>query len=99
MVVAPNPSRLGSAVRMMIPSPSLPIPIGSFLQVYDARGSLLRTLPVGTETTEIVWDGADWRGRQAPAGIYWVRLTPDAGAAGGAEFGVSGMHTSVVRIR
>ena len=48
------------------------------LEVYDLRGSLVRTLedglmPAGMNTVK--WDGKDNAGRDAPSGAYYYRLT------------------------
>jgi hypothetical protein len=41
----------------------------------------MRTLPVETGVTEVVWDGKDWKGRETAAGVYWVRFDSNAGAS------------------
>ena len=53
-------------------------------RVFDARGALTRTLidgfrQAGPQT--IVWDGRDDRGRNAPAGVYFVRIDTKDGRA------------------
>ena len=73
--VLPNPfrSRVAIAYDMLAPSRAR-------LEVFDAQGRRVARLvdePQGIGRREVVWDGRDARGRELPAGSYWVRL--DAG--------------------
>lgn len=50
------------------------------IAVYDAAGTLVRTLAAGrgpSAVNSLVWDGRDAAGREVPAGVYYVRLTAD----------------------
>jgi flagellar hook assembly protein FlgD len=45
--------------------------------VYSASGRLVRTLLAGrvrVGLSEIVWDGRDDTGRDAPSGVYFVHV-------------------------
>jgi hypothetical protein len=47
------------------------------LNVYDARGRLVRVLAAGTHgagSHGVTWDGTDRAGRQVASGVYQVRL-------------------------
>ncbi len=63
-------------------TPRLPRPGPLRLEVFDARGRLVRTLRTGhaddgQET--VIWDGTDRSGRRVASGVYELRLTtPDA---------------------
>ena len=52
------------------------------IQVVDARGrrlALLADRHYGTGLHDIVWDGRDEAGREAPTGVYFVYLETDNG--------------------
>ena len=54
------------------------------LSIVDARGRTIRHLWDGTGTGDaqvVFWDGLDDRGVNAPAGVYFARLTGEAGRA------------------
>jgi hypothetical protein len=54
------------------------------LSIVDARGRTIRHLWNGTGTGDaqvVFWDGLDDRGVNAPAGVYFARLTGEAGRA------------------
>ncbi len=56
------------------------------LTVYDIRGHVVRRLAGGRLASgrhEIVWQGRDDRGREAPSGTYLYRLVTASGAQGG----------------
>jgi hypothetical protein len=68
----PNPSRAGAAVDMTLSHAGW-----TELSVFDVTGRRVRTvfagmLPAGTSHAK--WDGRtdDWK--QAPSGIYWMRM-------------------------
>jgi hypothetical protein len=42
--------------------------------IYDVAGRLIRRLN-GTGAASLRWDGRDSRGIQAPAGVYWIRVS------------------------
>jgi len=54
------------------------------LAIYDAHGTLVRTLVTNADQTagghEIEWDGAGTGGTQVPSGTYFYRLTTSTGA-------------------
>ncbi len=50
------------------------------IAMFDARGRLVRVLLNGRHeagTDRLTWDGRDQAGRQAPSGVYLLRLTTD----------------------
>lgn len=68
----PNPSRGEVVIRMSGASGA----VGSHgsVSIYDLSGRLVRSLPVQTRSAgELIWDGADSRGRSVPPGIYMIR--------------------------
>lgn len=49
----------------------------SLLAIYDVSGRLVRTLFEGKadgSSRQLIWDGADGRGKQASSGVYFARL-------------------------
>ena len=53
------------------------------LGIYDVRGRLVEDLVAGQLTAgrhEVIWDGRDRSGRNAAAGIYFVRMTAEGKA-------------------
>lgn len=47
------------------------------IEVFDARGALVRNIYSGTLDTglsELIWDGRDYRGLRVPSGIYLCRI-------------------------
>src|SRR5262249_4675872 len=85
--VGPSPELLGNiALRPSYPNPArsashiaftLAAPAENRLQVFDAAGHLVRLLHEGHDAAgdhEFSWDGMDSVGRQAQAGVYFVRL-------------------------
>jgi hypothetical protein len=69
---SPNPSNGTTALRF-----SLPARANVRLNIYDARGRLVRRLSDetrGAGAHVIQWDGRDDRGRGVPTGIYFSRL-------------------------
>jgi flagellar hook assembly protein FlgD len=49
------------------------------VDVHDARGRLVATLPVEQGAAAATWNGRDDRGNIAPAGIYWARAVGERG--------------------
>jgi hypothetical protein len=75
--LAPNPATRGTSTRIEF---TLPRVASVSLDVFDARGARVRriavaTLPAGAAS--LGWDGRDARGRQTPAGLYFVTLTAE----------------------
>ncbi len=69
----PNPSRDYVSFRL-----DLPVPKDVRVEIFDASGRRVRDDLGGsfhTGVREILWDGTVTRGRRAPSGIYWVRIT------------------------
>ena len=53
------------------------------LNVYDARGHLVRKLvdrPLAAGAQQLTWDGTDEAGRSVPSGTYFARLVDTGGA-------------------
>jgi hypothetical protein len=68
VICAPNPSRVGTPVRLVLSAMS-----GTTVQavtIYDPAGRRLRSLAV--RGTAIGWDGRDENGREVPSGAYWA---------------------------
>ena len=78
-LLAPQPNPFAGEVMMAF---TLPARSRVSLAVYDASGRRLRLLAEGAYAPgahRVSWDGRDATGREAPAGIYFVRLqTPVA---------------------
>jgi flagellar hook assembly protein FlgD len=76
---APNPFTGGTTLYL-----SGPPTAAARVLIFDAAGRLVRNAwegrPDGREEA-ISWDGRDQSGRQAPAGIYLVRVESTAGGA------------------
>jgi hypothetical protein len=70
--IFPNPARSEATVPFAVPSRTR-----ISLEVVDVRGRLVRRLlsedrPAGSH--RVTWDGRTERGRNAPSGVYFVRL-------------------------
>jgi hypothetical protein len=70
----PNP--VASATRIVFLLPAGP-PDRVALSVFDAGGRRVRALPArfAAGRNEVLWDGADDRGRPVPGGVYFYRLS------------------------
>jgi hypothetical protein len=71
--VFPNPSGEGTAIRFLSRSGG-----EGRLDVYDAAGRLLRSIPArlwADEENEALWNGRDSSGRRVPPGTYFFRVT------------------------
>ena len=71
--VSPNPFNPRTAITFDLPRPQAQVE----LRVYDPRGALVRTLVAGARAAgvgQIVWDGRDGAGHDAPSGAYLVEL-------------------------
>jgi len=69
----PNPFNPATVIRFDLPRESRVM-----LRVYDVRGALVSTLIDGTRDgglNEVLWNGADDRGRPVSSGVYFYRLT------------------------
>ena len=92
VAVDPGALPMAVAVRSATPNPfnpvteircDLPVAGPVALEVYDLGGRVVRRLVDGGRaagTFTVTWDGRDDRGRQAPSGVYFARLS-----AAGAE--------------
>ena len=68
----PNPFNPRTVIRFGVSDPS-----SVLLQIFDVRGSLVKTLidrVQGAGTFDAAWDGTDDRGEALPSGIYFCRL-------------------------
>ena len=72
--VGPTPFR--GAVRLTPPSAG-----PARAEIFDPAGRLVRTLVRGGGSAPLEWDGRDGGGRDAPTGVYLVRLTSASGDA------------------
>ncbi len=74
----PNPFNPATELRFELDTP------GSVeLNIYDARGFLVRNLVAGHHAAGphgVTWDGTDRAGRQVASGVYQVRLVTRVGA-------------------
>ena len=73
--ILPNPFRSSATIAYDLLEPAQ-----ARVAVFDVQGRRVATLadePQEVGRHEVVWDGRDARGSDAPAGVYWVRL--DAG--------------------
>jgi len=73
----PNPFNPSTELRFEL---DLPGPVE--LNIYDARGFLVRRLTAGdfpAGAHGVMWDGADRAGRQVASGVYQVRLVTSQG--------------------
>jgi len=78
LAAAPNPFGASAAIRF-----SLSRTGEAQVAVFDAAGRRIRTLTDGLAaagTHRLVWDGRDARGREVPAGVYFVQLRTREGA-------------------
>ncbi len=68
----PNPA-MGSATLAF----NLPVEAKVTLRIFDASGSLVKTLvnrPMPPGRHSVVWDGTDSRGRRASSGVYFYSI-------------------------
>jgi len=75
----PTPSPMTGAMSMAI---GLPRAMSVTVDVVDAQGRFLRRLNDGVASAgwlNVSWDARDAQGRQAAAGIYFVRVRTSAG--------------------
>ncbi|MHB8080062.1 MAG: LVIVD repeat-containing protein [Candidatus Krumholzibacteriia bacterium] len=69
----PNPFNPRTTIRYDVPAAGGDVR----LELYDARGRLVRTLVAGRQAAgrqATVWDGRDDAGRRVPSGVYFARL-------------------------
>ena len=81
MTVSPNPFR--AVAWIDVESTRMDVTV----QVYDARGRLVRTLPnpreAGSGFLRYLWDGRDGQGTQVSNGIYFIRAQSGGQAVSG----------------
>jgi hypothetical protein len=67
----PNPT--AGAARIDF---GMPIPGDASLALFDVRGRCVRSMAIaaGGNTTSVLWDGLDSRGRRLAPGVYFVQL-------------------------
>jgi subtilisin family serine protease len=76
--LTPNPFAERLRIRWRLPGPGAK----ASMSIHDVSGRLVRTFTLpGMEGASgvILWDGADTRGKRAPAGVYWIQLRTDDG--------------------
>jgi hypothetical protein len=59
-------------VRLHYDTPAGSVPV---VAVHDLRGALVRTLPLGSSTGEVLWDLRDGSGNSVPFGTYLMTLS------------------------
>jgi len=74
--VSPNPAAGRASVRWSLPSGG-----PASVSIYDVRGRVVRSFAANGREGTLPWDGADDAGRDAPPGIYFLRISGSAGAA------------------
>jgi hypothetical protein len=84
---APNPFSTATAIRFGLTQPGK-----ASIEVFDARGALVKRLPVAWRPAgpqSVRWDGTDAQGRRTPAGVYFwrVRMEGAEGAQGAPQTG------------
>jgi len=75
--IFPAPTHAGATLRFEVPAAGPVV-----LQVFDARGRLVRDLVRGEQSAgwqATVWDGRDRHGRTCATGVYLVRLESRSG--------------------
>jgi hypothetical protein len=76
--VSPNPAKGSAVIAYAIPA-HLAVPgKPATVKIYDAAGRLVKDLTVRQAPaagSSLVWDGSVSGGRQAPSGIYFLRLS------------------------
>ena len=78
-IASGNPAR-GSASIAFTTKKSGPVRV----QVFDARGALVRTIEQRISepgTHALTWDGRGQGGSAAASGVYWMRLSTPEGSA------------------
>lgn len=78
-IASGNPAR-GSARLAFTTRASGPVQV----QVFDARGALIRTMDERVDQAgphAVTWDGRGQAGTPAASGVYWMRLTTAEGSA------------------
>jgi hypothetical protein len=73
----PNPFAALTEIPYTLPAPS-----HVSVRVYDVTGRLVRTLLDATRPAgagRVTWDGRDAAGKNAPTGVYFVKLVTPAG--------------------
>ena len=77
----PNPFNPRTTIAYALPAATTVV-----LDIYDARGQLLRRLVHGHQAAgrhEVSWDGCDARGGAVPTGVYFHRLQAGATVVAG----------------
>jgi hypothetical protein len=81
VLMAPNPSARGVVIRCLLPLRTL-----TTVALFDASGRTVRRLHEGdlpAGETPLSWDGRDDAGREAPAGVYLVKIATPTGETSG----------------
>jgi len=78
MMVLPNPAIGSVRVSYALPGTQPAAGEAASIEIYDARGRLVDSIPVEETTTShktITWDGRSRRGSSVPAGIYFLKIS------------------------
>jgi flagellar hook assembly protein FlgD len=78
MMVLPNPAIGSVRVSYALPGTQPAAGEAASIEIYDARGRLVNSIPVEETTTShktITWDGRSRRGASVPAGIYFLKIS------------------------
>ncbi len=76
LTAAPNPFNPRTTFSFALPAPTTAV-----LAIHDARGRLVRAMPLGVLDAgpqSVVWDGKTMNSEPAPAGLYLARLVTGA---------------------
>jgi hypothetical protein len=77
MMVLPNPASGSVSVTYALPG-TRSTAGGAFIEIYDARGRQVSSIPVEETTSSyntVTWDGRSHRGDRVPAGIYFLKIS------------------------
>ena len=78
MKVSPNPAAGSVRVTYALPGADPASRREAFIEVYDARGRRIDSIPVEGTTTScntVTWDGRSSSGARVPAGIYFLKIS------------------------
>ncbi len=77
MIVRPNPASGSVIVEYALPGTGAAAR-GGVIEIYDACGRQVSSIPVEKTTTShntVTWDGRSGRGSAVPAGIYFLKIS------------------------
>jgi hypothetical protein len=76
--VLPNPARGSVKMIYALPGSGSGVNRGSAIEIYDARGRLVDSIPVEKTTSSyksVAWDGRSQKGARLPSGIYFLKIS------------------------